>query len=272
MENPREEITDVVRGLVTKPSLKQQAEVIHRYFTEDCSFSHFLLELRESREDLTAIYQFHFKRNSVKSIHDLVPRSITMENPREDLKGVVSALVTKPSLRKQAEVIHRYFTEDCTFCHYILELGHGRKDLTAIYQLGELMVNYQGVDFHSVTYDEDKLEAALQMTVHVKPWFRLFFAGKLEFLVLLKLREVDAEHETLTANGTSSSRRAAGKKLYQIAEQYDYFLRSHTLRYALGTMQAYSFRMLRNVVMRFCPAQMTEATQGLAGAWREHVE
>eukprot|EP00850_Spirogloea_muscicola_P004352 SM000018S03717 [mRNA] locus=s18:1102258:1103507:+ [translate_table: standard] len=58
MQDPKREIVDVVRGLVTRPSLQQQADIIRRYFAPDVSFSHYYISIGRSAADLTAIYQF----------------------------------------------------------------------------------------------------------------------------------------------------------------------------------------------------------------------
>eukprot|EP00850_Spirogloea_muscicola_P017565 SM000152S01553 [mRNA] locus=s152:251045:252296:+ [translate_table: standard] len=58
MQDPKKEIVEVVRGLVTRPSLQQQADIIRRYFAPDVSFSHYYISIGRSAADLTAIYQF----------------------------------------------------------------------------------------------------------------------------------------------------------------------------------------------------------------------
>lgn len=56
MENPREEVKDVVLGLLQKPTLKGQAEVIRRYCTEDIEFYYLYFNVKGARE-MTVIYQ-----------------------------------------------------------------------------------------------------------------------------------------------------------------------------------------------------------------------
>jgi len=57
MENPKEDVLNVVRTLVTKPTLAGQAETIRRFFSPDVRFYHYYIDT-VGREELIAIYQF----------------------------------------------------------------------------------------------------------------------------------------------------------------------------------------------------------------------
>lgn len=61
MENPKQEIQDVVRSLIQRPTLQRQAETIQKYFASDAKFYHFYIdtgsEPEDGAEDLTSIYQ-----------------------------------------------------------------------------------------------------------------------------------------------------------------------------------------------------------------------
>lgn len=62
MENPKQEIQDVVRALIQTPTLQRQAETIQKFFAPDAKFYHFYIdtgsEPQDGAEDLTSIYQF----------------------------------------------------------------------------------------------------------------------------------------------------------------------------------------------------------------------
>ncbi|GJP49847.1 hypothetical protein CLOM_g9007 [Closterium sp. NIES-68] len=59
-----------------------------------------------------------------------------MEDPRHDAARVISALVTRPTLRRQAEVIRRCISSRVRFTHFLVDVASGAADLTAIYQVG----------------------------------------------------------------------------------------------------------------------------------------
>ncbi|KAI5077459.1 hypothetical protein GOP47_0007283 [Adiantum capillus-veneris] len=60
MEDPKTEIVDVVRGLVGRPSFKQQAEVVRHFYAPDARLHHYLVDVYTGVEDIIAVYQwFH---------------------------------------------------------------------------------------------------------------------------------------------------------------------------------------------------------------------
>ena len=56
MEDPKREIVDVVRALVTQPTLQQQADTLRKYFSPDVRFYHYYIDTL-GLEDLIAVYQ-----------------------------------------------------------------------------------------------------------------------------------------------------------------------------------------------------------------------
>lgn len=56
MQDPREDIKDVVRGLLNRPSLKQQAETVQKYCTPGVKF-YSLFFNTTGRDEMTVIYQ-----------------------------------------------------------------------------------------------------------------------------------------------------------------------------------------------------------------------
>lgn len=57
MEDPKRDIVDVVRALVTQPTLQQQADTLRKYFSPDVRFYHYYIDTL-GLEDLIAVYQF----------------------------------------------------------------------------------------------------------------------------------------------------------------------------------------------------------------------
>ncbi|CAI7738710.1 unnamed protein product [Closterium sp. NIES-54] len=58
-----------------------------------------------------------------------------MEDPRRDAVVVIGALVTRPTLQRQAEVIRRCFSPRVHFTHFLVDVASGAADLTCIYQV-----------------------------------------------------------------------------------------------------------------------------------------
>lgn len=118
-----------------------------------------------------------------------------MQNPVKEIEEVVRGLVEKPTLKRQAAVLDKYFTQDVEFYHFYINTKGGVKDLTAIYQMAELIVNYQSVEFENIVYDRKENALVLRMTVYVRP-FRVFPLTALKFLTLLQLQ--DHHHQVST--------------------------------------------------------------------------
>ncbi|KAI5062998.1 hypothetical protein GOP47_0021545 [Adiantum capillus-veneris] len=178
-----------------------------------------------------------------------------MEDPREDVKKVIGQLVCRPTLQQQAEALRTYFTPDAHFYHFYINIA-GRRDLTAIYQMAELLFNYQAVKFHDIVYDESANAVAVNMTVYILPWQAFYTEHKLVFFVLLELEDHIRED---------------GKKAKLIKVQRDYFERSPTftllpfigwaynsvwLRVLLGHTIVIFVRSLRFVARVFYPNHM----------------
>lgn len=111
-----------------------------------------------------------------------------MQNPAKEIQDVVRGLVEQPTLQRQAAVLQKYFTQDVQFHHFYINTTGGLKDLTAIYQMAELIGNYQGVEFQNVIYDRTENALVLRMTVFVRP-FRVLPRTGLKFLTLLELED-----------------------------------------------------------------------------------
>lgn len=66
-----------------------------------------------------------------------------MEDPANEVEGVVRALVDKPTLLRQAKTLKKYFTNDVEFYHFYINTSCGLRALTAIYQIAQLFLNYR---------------------------------------------------------------------------------------------------------------------------------
>ena len=115
-----------------------------------------------------------------------------MEDPAKEIADVVRGLVEKPTLKRQAAVLQKYFTSDVQFYHFYINTNGGLKDLTAIYQMAELIVNYQGVEFQKIIYDEKANSMALRMSVFTRPWGILPLTT-LKFFTMLELQDCKTE-------------------------------------------------------------------------------
>ncbi|KAH7297065.1 hypothetical protein KP509_26G051400 [Ceratopteris richardii] len=137
-----------------------------------------------------------------------------MENPKEDVKKVIEQLVCRPTLTSQAETLRTYFTSDVNFFHLYINIAGGRSDLTAIYQMAQIVFNYQAVQFHDIVYDEAANAISVHMTVYICPWQSLGREHGIVFFTLLELVDHTLED---------------GRKVKLIKIQRDFFDRSITL-------------------------------------------
>ena len=71
-----------------------------------------------------------------------------MQDPKQEVGGVIRALVDKPTLKRQKETLETYFTEDVKFFHFYINLDTGLRALIAIYQMAELLLNYRFAILH----------------------------------------------------------------------------------------------------------------------------
>nr|PNR26906.1 hypothetical protein PHYPA_030387 [Physcomitrium patens] len=134
------------------------------------------------------------------------------KNSVMEIQDVVRGLVEKPTLKRQAAVLQKYFTEDVEFRHFYINTG-GVQDLTAIYQMAELVVNYQSLEFENIIYDSRENAMAIKMTVMVKPLY-ILPQVPLRLCTLLEFQDEKVQ---------------GGPTLKKIMVQRDYFERSPIL-------------------------------------------
>ncbi|CAI5499928.1 unnamed protein product [Closterium sp. Naga37s-1] len=120
-----------------------------------------------------------------------------MEDPRRDAVAVIGALVTRPTLRRQAEVIRRCFSPRVRFTHFLVDVASGAADLTCIYQMAHVVLQYQGVRVHRVLYDPVEDALSLYVTVFTRPLFKLGFLAHFDLCVLLELEDIPLEEYPL---------------------------------------------------------------------------
>jgi hypothetical protein len=198
---------------------------------------------------------------------DLSGHIVEMEHPVKDVKDVVRALVDFPTLKRQEDTLREYFTSDVEFYHPYLNLNRGLEALIAIFNLAQLILNYSGVDFHTIVYDGVTNCIDLRMTVYIKPWaFLKLRTIPLRFNTLLELSDVIVD----------------GNTLKKIKVQRDYFIRSpllqlipvfgeiydsENLRFFLGDTQAFIFLFVKSLVfwiLRHLPPKVWHNWLGLS--------
>ena len=81
MEDPKIEIIDVVRALVTQPTLQKQADTLRKYFSPDVRFYHYYIDTL-GIEDLIAVYQV---RPAVPAVPFASVFSLRWQSPLEPL-------------------------------------------------------------------------------------------------------------------------------------------------------------------------------------------
>lgn len=177
---------------------------------------------------------------------------------------MIRALVCKPTLERQEEVLRRYFTPDVQFFHFNID-NKGLANLIASYQMTELLVNYQDVTFHHIAYDEGQHILAVHMTVQVRALPKFFVKDSLRFHMLLELEQRQDPVD--------------GRNKHYIRVQRDFFVRdplvqllpvigtvynSGKLRLLLGRSYAALFRGLRFI---YCSALPTRLQKSLYHLW-----
>jgi len=185
-----------------------------------------------------------------------------MEDPANEVEGVVRALVDKPTLLRQAKTLKKYFTNDVEFYHLYINTNCGLRALIAIYQMAQLFLNYSGVDFHNIVYDEAKNSVAVRMTVYMRPWVLLWRTTPLHLFTLLELQDVIV----------------SGQTVKKIRVQRDYFIRSvmvefipmigsiyqsDTIRFIIGNTQALVFLFIQWLVTQLLPPKLWHGWLGL---------
>lgn len=66
-----------------------------------------------------------------------------MEDPANEVEGLVRALVDEPTLQRQAQTLRKFFTNDVEFYHFYINTNCGLRALIAIYQMSHLFLNYR---------------------------------------------------------------------------------------------------------------------------------
>ncbi|KAH7404562.1 hypothetical protein KP509_15G032100 [Ceratopteris richardii] len=178
-----------------------------------------------------------------------------MEDPKEDIKKVIKELICRPSFADQAHTIRTYCTRDVYLYYYYLDVGD-RKDFIAVYQLGNLLFNYQAVKFHDVIYDEPTNSLVVHMTLYVRPWSALYREHYFVFFTFFQLENFVQKD---------------GKVVKLIKIQRDFFDRTPTsalvpllglfynsiwLRVVFGHVIVLIVRSLRSAVRLFYPQHM----------------
>jgi nucleoid-associated protein YejK len=115
-----------------------------------------------------------------------------MQDPAKEIEGVVRGLVEKPTLERQAAVLRKYFTEDVEFTHFYINSTGGVKDLIAIYQMAQLFVHYQSVEFQAIVYYKSANALTVRMTVYVR-FLGFLPVTNLKLLTLLELEDHKTE-------------------------------------------------------------------------------
>nr|XP_024366430.1 uncharacterized protein LOC112277867 isoform X1 [Physcomitrium patens] len=200
---------------------------------------------------------------------------VAMEDPANEVEGVVRLLVDKPTLLRQAETLKKYFTNDVEFYHLYLNTNCGLRALIAIYQLGQLFLNYSGVDFHNIVYDEVRNSLAVRMTVYIRPWLLLWRTINLELFALLELEDVIVPLSEIDQSGIFWQK---GQTVKKVKVQRDYFQRdplvqfipvigqiynSNTLRLIIGNTQALLFQIFQWVITLLLPPKLWHRWFGL---------
>lgn len=105
MEDPRNEIADIVRALVTRPSLEQQASVLQKYFSPKVKFFHYYIDTL-GLDDLTAIYQF---AETVLNYQRVVFKQISYDE-KTDIITLHMSVYVKPFIRFWTEAELEFLT------------------------------------------------------------------------------------------------------------------------------------------------------------------
>eukprot|EP00850_Spirogloea_muscicola_P004620 SM000020S05970 [mRNA] locus=s20:111573:112827:- [translate_table: standard] len=244
MQDPKREIVDVVRGLVTRPSLQQQADIIRRFFAPDVSFSHYYISIGRSAADLTAIYQFA----------NLAVRyqRVEFEQVLYDAEADAITLHMKVYVRPW----HFFWRESILEFLCLLEL----EDFTPP-QVGGALCALPPPLGHALA-SCSTLTAACPS--------RPSSCG------------TDGPRCACWQEDGAGAGRPQ-KTLKRIKRQHDYFQRgpilvltpvigpiyaSQSMRLVIGHMQAFFLRLLRNLVCMLLPDSISH---GLGGVWHSHV-
>ncbi|KAH8944312.1 hypothetical protein BDL97_13G104100 [Sphagnum fallax] len=146
-----------------------------------------------------------------------------MEDPRTDIEYVVRGLVEKPTLRRQAAVLHKYFTPDVQFYHFY--------------------INTNGVD--------------------TRPWLSLGATVSLKFNTLLQLEDWRVEGGKTVKKIKVQKDYFLRAPTLQFIPIFGRIYDSDTIRFILGWMMATFFMLARTLFLIFCPATLWHGLIGL---------
>ncbi|CAM6056976.1 unnamed protein product [Sphagnum tenellum] len=118
-----------------------------------------------------------------------------MEDPRNEIRDVVLGLTDHPSLKGQAAVLQKYFTQDVEFYNVWLN-AKGLANLICIYNMGEVFLNYVGCKFQNVAYDETNNNLAVCVCawmvatwIFVMMWHSLLAIFEVVFGTVMTIQE-----------------------------------------------------------------------------------
>ncbi|CAI5993929.1 unnamed protein product [Closterium sp. NIES-65] len=177
MEDPRRDAVAVIGALVTRPTLRRQAEVIRRCFSPRVRFTHFLVDVASGAADLTCIYQTRgegaSERREVEQVGD-AGRGERGEGKGEGGEG--------KGEEGEGKGVRR-------------EGRRGRR--VGVLDMAHVVLQYQGVRVHRVLYDPVEDALSLYVTVFTRPLFKLGFLAHFDLCVLLELEDIPLEEYPL---------------------------------------------------------------------------
>ncbi|KAJ3566222.1 hypothetical protein NP233_g7133 [Leucocoprinus birnbaumii] len=97
-----------------------------------------------------------------------------MENPQEEIRGVIVQLTSASSPDLQRRTVERYMTPDVAFRHPVCAVESGptsRKTVLGIYQWYRVLSPHIEVQVNSVVWDSEHG----YMFLDIQQWFKLFF-------------------------------------------------------------------------------------------------
>lgn len=123
-----------------------------------------------------------------------------MENPLEELEGVVRAVTEATSTADTFASIDRYFTEDAILLYPSfaqIYTRNGRENVKAAYQVARAVGFGIKVEIHAVMINKDQTEATIDLTqtVRVRALPVNSVNVRCNFIVRLKLRKSVDDHK-----------------------------------------------------------------------------
>jgi len=122
-----------------------------------------------------------------------------MEDPRNEVHGVVYGLVRAENADKQRDVLRRYFLPSASFDHPMCSVTRSRHSRDAgvlqIYQFLRILFMDTEIKIHSSCFDEENNRVYLEATQHLRsyiPFVRKYLYDRTaRLVVLLDLRKLD---------------------------------------------------------------------------------